>query len=78
LIQVKAGVGFRTCTFAMITIPQLTAQALGSVSGAEIGTDWLLESRHPARNNERLQQAKAMNRQEPDAQHRRAKPASVA
>ena len=35
LIQVKASVGLSACTLAMITIPQLTAQALGSFLATE-------------------------------------------
>jgi hypothetical protein len=35
LIQVKAGVLLSVCTFEMITIPQLTAQALGSFLATE-------------------------------------------
>jgi hypothetical protein len=35
LIQVKASVRLSACTFAMITIPQLTAQALGSFLATE-------------------------------------------
>jgi hypothetical protein len=35
LIQVKASIWFSACTFEMITIPQLTAQALGSFLATE-------------------------------------------